>query len=307
MNSAVCKTLTSKTQLSRLADTRNISECRSVFEQLLGFVGLNSDYIGKALNIFDDIFDLYNGNFSGYKSCNTEYHDFRHVIDVTLASVRIADSMLLNGEKLSLNNIFLVSIGAIFHDTGYIPEISDPVAEGAVYTSTHVSRSMVFADKYMSERNYSRDDIERTKQMILATDLSVKIPEIEFIDQETERFAKVLATADLLGQMADRIYLEKLLFLYREFKTAGLPFYSSESDLLTKTLGFFKLMEKRFGDPLDGLNELLIIHFEKRYGISEDLYRKGMDSNIKYLADILEQHPGHHREYLRRDNIVKKL
>ena len=293
-------------QLARLADTRNIEECRDVFFRLMQVTGIDEEYIQKALSIFDDIRALYEGRFKGYKACDTEYHDFRHVIDVTLASIRITDSLMLNGEKFSKNNIFLVGIAAVFHDTGYIPEINDPVENGAVYTSTHVRRSMVFAEKYMSERGYSVDDIEKTKQMILITDLSVKIKEVTFIDAETERFAKILASADLIGQMADRIYLEKLLFLYREFEIGQIP-YASEADLLNKTIGFCKIMDNRLEHDLDGVNKHLLLHFKKRYDIDEDLYRKGMDSNLKYLTKILEEHPGHHREFLRRDKIVGKL
>ena len=294
-------------QLARLADTRNVEECRDVFFRLMKVTGLDEELIKKALDIFDDVYRLYTGRYEGYKSCDTEYHDFRHVIDVTLASLRITDSLMLNGEKFTKNNIFLVGIAAVFHDTGYIPEINDPVENGAVYTSTHVRRSMVFAEKYMSKKGYSADDIEKTKQMILLTDLSVKLADIKFIDAETERFAKILASADLIGQMADRIYLEKLLFLYREFEMGKIPFYSSEADLLTKTIGFFKIMENRLTSDLEGVNAHLILHFQKRYDINEDLYRKGMDSNLAYLTKILAEHPGHHREFLRRDNIVEKL
>lgn len=294
-------------QLARLADTRNVEECRGVFLRLMQVTGLDEGSIEKALAIFDDVYRLYTGKYEGYKSCDTEYHDFRHVIDVTLASLRIADSLMLNGEKLTKHNVFLVGIAAVFHDTGYIPEINDPVENGAVYTSTHVRRSMVFAEKYMLQKGYASEDIEKTKQMILLTDLSVKLADIQFIDAETERFAKILASADLIGQMADRIYLEKLLFLYREFEMGNIPFYSSEADLLTKTIGFFKIMEDRLANALDGVNANLILHFQKRYDINEDLYRKGMDSNLKYLTRILEEHPGHHREFLRRDNIVDKL
>ena len=294
-------------QLVRLADTRNVEECRDVFLHLMQVLALDDVCIKKALEIFDDIRALYEGRFEGYKSCNTEYHDFRHVIDVTLASLRIADSLIIKGENFTKNNIFLVGIAAIFHDTGYIPEKSDPVENGAVYTSTHVRRSMVFAEKYMSERGYSVDDIEKTKQMILLTDLSVKLADMKFIDAETERFAKILASADLIGQMADRIYLEKLLFLYREFEMGNIPFYSSEADLLSKTIGFFKIMENRLEKDLEAVNAHLILHFQKRYDINIDLYRKGMDSNLEYLTKILAEHPGHHRDFLRRDNIVEKL
>ena len=294
-------------QLATLGDSRNVEECRGIIARLLELMKIDKEEFDKALNIFDDVYTLYCGRFPGYKSCNTEYHDFRHVIDVALASLRITDSLMLIGEKFSRHNIFLVAIAAIFHDTGYIPEIDDPVENGAVYTSTHVRRSMVFAEKYMSERGYEPEDIEKTKEMILLTDLSVKLADIKFFDAETERFAKVLASADLIGQMADRIYLEKLLFLYREFELGNIPFYSSEEDLLMKTIGFFKIMEERLTNILDGVNAKLLIHFQKRYDINEDLYRKGMNNNLGYLTKILNEHPGHHREYLRRDNIVKKL
>ncbi len=294
-------------QLARLGDSRNVEECRSIIAHLLELMEIDQAEIVKVLDIFDDVHSLYSGEFPGYKSCDTEYHDFRHVIDVTLASLRISDALMLDGEKFSLHNIFLVTIAAIFHDTGYIPEKDDPVENGAVYTSTHVRRSMVFAEKYMSEKGYSAEDIEKTTEIILLTDLSVKLADIEFFDAETERFAKILASADLIGQMADRIYLEKLLFLYREFQTGNIPFYSSEEDLLEKTIGFFKIMEDRLTKILDGVNDKLILHFRKRYDIDEDLYRKGMNNNLAYLIKILDEHPGHHREFLRRDNMVKKL
>ena len=297
----------SHVQLATLADTRNFKECRELFSRIMQILSVGEERTEKAVSIFDDVHSLYIGEFPGYKSCNTEYHDFRHVIDVTLASLRITDSLIIKGENFDKNNIFLVGIAAIFHDTGYIPEIDDLVENGAVYTSTHVRRSMVFAEKYMSQRGYSAEDIEKTKEMILLTDLSVKLQDIKFWDAETEKFAKILASADLIGQMADRIYLEKLLFLYREFEMGNIPFYSSEADLLAKTIGFFKIMEDRLEKILDGVNAHLILHFQKRYGLNEDLYRKGMDGNLKYLIKILQEHPDHYRDFLRRDSIVDKL
>ena len=307
MNDFVIKESPYPIQLARLADTRDIGECRSVFAKLSEVLGLAPVQAEKSLEVFDDIRALYEGRFKGYKACDTEYHDFRHVLDVVLAALRIADSLMLDGEKFSKNNIFLLSLAALFHDTGYIPETDDPVENGAVYTSTHVRRSMVFAEKYMSERGYSKDDIEKTKQMILLTDLSVKPDDIEFSDPETEELAKILASADLIGQTADRIYLDKLLFLYREFETGHIPFYSSEEELLSKTIGFFDIIEKRLSNELDGLTGKLLLHFQKRYGLNEDLYRKGMSNNLKYLKKILAEHPGRHREFLKRDNMTGKL
>ena len=40
----------------------------------------------QALNrAFDDLVRLYYGEYPGYSSCDTQYHDLQHVLDVTLA------------------------------------------------------------------------------------------------------------------------------------------------------------------------------------------------------------------------------
>ena len=57
---------------------------------------------------------------------------------------------------------------------------------------------------------------------------------------ENEILGKMLGTADLLGQMSDRTYLEKLPFLYLEFKHAGIDGVGTELDFFDSTPGFTK-------------------------------------------------------------------
>jgi soluble cytochrome b562 len=294
-------------QLSMLVDTGNYDQARESVIQLFNFTGLDIVFVKKAAKIFDDVRDLYEGNYEGYRACDTEYHNFRHIMDVLLASLRLTDAVMLSDEYISPEGVFIIAVAALMHDTGYIPEIDDPVENGAIYTQIHVDRSIDFMEKYMLKNGYDQVLVKKIGQVILSTELKVKLGEVRFVTHETDKLAKILGAGDLLGQMADRVYLEKLLFLYREFKAGGVPGFDSEEELLEKTIDFYKQMEKRFREDLDGMDKLVILHFKERFGIDSNLYHNGMSNNIKYLHFILENHKGEHRNYLRRDGLISKL
>ena len=90
--------------------------------------------------------------------------------------------------------------------------------------------------------------------MILATDLARPLESLVFEDEGERRGALALAAADLLGQMADRVYLEKLLFLYYEFREAGIVGYDSAFDILKKTAGFYESTKARLDGPLGSVS-----------------------------------------------------
>ena len=114
MNDFIIKESPYPIQLARLADTRDIEECRSVFAKLSEVLGLAPVQAEKSLEVFDDIRALYEGRFKGYKACDTEYHDFRHVLDVVLAALRITDSLMLDGGKIFKKQYFSAFTGRTF-------------------------------------------------------------------------------------------------------------------------------------------------------------------------------------------------
>jgi len=294
-------------QLSKLVDPSNPDAVKEAVFKIFNYIKLPQEMVEQFSHVFDDIRDLYNGKYEGYRGCDTEYHDFRHTTDVLLATVRLVDAIILSGEKISTDGIFAVAVAAIMHDAGYIPEKDDPIDSGAVYTSNHVDRGIEFLKKYMDKNNYSKQIAEIAGQIILTTELKCDIKKIKFLSKETKRLAHILAAADLLGQMADRIYLEKLLFLYKEFTAGEVPGFASEEDLLLKTVQFYDIMKKRLKDDLDGVDQLMVHHFKERNGIDINLYHQGMENNIKYLHFILSHHSGSHRDFLRRDGLISKL
>jgi hypothetical protein len=105
----------------------------------------------------------------------------------------------------------------------------------------------------------------------------------------------MLGSADLIGQMADRIYLEKCRdFLYEEFVLAGIAqrenadgsieiHYASAADLLAKTPGFYENVAKKRLDRLfGGLHEIVATHFG-----GTNPYRERIERNIAYLKEVL--------------------
>jgi hypothetical protein len=140
----------------------------------------------------------------------------------------------------------------------------------------------------------------RISRIILGTDLGRPWESLVF-DSEKERIAaEILATADLLGQMADRAYLEKLLFLYYEFREAGIGGYDKAFDIILKTSGFYASTKNRLDVTLGRVSGRMKEHFNARYGIAQDLYSESVVRQMTYLDAIIADDSTNFRNKLRR-------
>ena len=256
---------------------------------------------------FNTTVNLFNGNYPGYRACNTEYHDLRHTTDAFLSMARLIHGAVLDGENFSDRHIILGLIAALFHDAGYIQEEHDIEGTGAKHTKNHVQRSMDFLKQSGPEHGLTDTEIAAARTMILCTEFTVDITAIEFPGAEIELLGKMLGTADLLAQTADRTYLEKLLFLYREFKEAGIGDYQSEVDLLKKTIGFYDFIARRIATTLDATDRFMHSHFASRWNINKNLYQQAIEKQRDYLQQILEIPDSDPRDHLKRDGIVNKI
>jgi hypothetical protein len=100
--------------------------------------------------------------------------------------------------------------------------------------------------------------------------------------------------------MADRSYLEKLLFLYYEFKEAGVGGYESAFDILRKTAGFYGVIKKRLETTLPQVSHRAIHHFMRRTGENRDFYWESIVNQMQYLDSILDDDSINFRKRLRR-------
>ena len=251
-------------------------------------------------SVFRKVSAIFNGQHPGYKPCNTEYHDLKHTHDVFLATARIIHGATLEGFKISKGMAHRCMVAALLHDIGYLQETEDDQGTGSKYTATHVARSIEFIEEHGSELDLTDEDVGIIADMVLCTDLAVDLADIDFASPEIELLGKVLGAADLVAQMADRSYLEKLLFLYNEFKEAGIGGYESHLDLLHKTVGFYDYVDNRLKTMLGSTDRFLDAHFKFRWQVSPNPYRQSIENQHAYLKSILEIPDSDPRDHLRR-------
>lgn len=256
--------------------------------------------------LFQDTIRLFNGDYPGFQPCDTDYHDLKHTTDTLLAMARLIHGAILNGLHFSKRDLFLGLASAMLHDSGYILA-RDEAGPGGRYTLVHIDRSIDFLKRYFFLNGYSSNDVDACEAILKCTGLNVKIPQIEFLSRENEIMGKMLGTADLLGQMADRTYLEKLPFLYREFKQAGMEGIGTELDFLDSTSGFHKVVMERLAHDLGGVDGYMRHHFHARWDIDENLYIAAIESSMRFLKTILKNHRDDLHDYLKRGNLMAKL
>ncbi len=276
-------------------------------EKIISLIDSDIDY-APLEEIFTDTVKLYNGEYPGYQACNTRYHDLDHTVMVFLATARLIHSLYLTGKSFKKNNIVLTLIGALLHDAGFIQTEDDKEGTGAKYTIGHETRSNQFVRRYFLTKGYREDDIIDCTHIIQCTILALSPKDIPFRTREIELLGKIVGTTDLLAQIADRIYLEKLLYLYEEFEEANVPGFDSELELLKKTENFYKVIsKKRMEEDLGGVASFMHLHFKNRWGIDRDLYQEYIDKNIEYLRSVLEKYENNYRQMLKRGGITKSL
>jgi hypothetical protein len=250
---------------------------------------------------------LYSGNFPGYRACNTGYHDFRHAIEAFLAMSRLIHGAVLDSESISERQIITALIAAILHDVGYIQEESDAQGTGAKHKADHEQRSMDFLSRHGFKFGLSAEEIAAGRIIILCTDMDTDIKTISFPTPRIELLGKLLGTADLMAQLAERKYLEKLLYLYYECKEAGVGDYESELDILRKAVNFYDFFEERLRTTLGGVDRIMQLHFASKWGINKNLYHEAINKQKDYLLKILKIPDADPRDYLKQGGLVKKI
>ena len=292
-----------------LADYIDMDSPEAVLHEVQIILGLidpamDSTRISDAFHL---VVGLYRGHWPSEQACNTHFHDLRHMTDTVLAMARLIHGAILNGHSMDYRQILTGLVGAMAHDAGYIQDKGDGTGTGAKYTIIHVQRSMDFIERYGRQCGLGAEEIPVCRLLIQCTDLEADIASIHFPSATYALLGKILACADLIGQMADRIYLEKLFYLFREFEEGQVNGYRDEMDLLSKTKAFFPLVGERIKDQLGGVDEFAVAHFKSRWDIPENLYSAAIEKQKRHLARILALGDCGPCDYLRRKNIVRKI
>jgi len=240
--------------------------------------------------IYEDIIGLFNGELPGYRASNTKYHNLEHTSSTTLAAARLIHGLNVQGQVFEPRLVQLCLIGALFHDTGLIQSTDEMEGTGARYTIGHEKRSIALMGEYLSEKGFSQEDISDCSHIIMSTELSLPLTEIPFNSEEVRTMGKVLGTADLIAQIADRDYQENLPLLFMEFEEAGIEEFKSPLELFKKTEEFYhSVVRKRLTGELEGVFSAALYHFRERWKIDRDLYDESIKFNIRRLKETVTE------------------
>jgi hypothetical protein len=248
---------------------------------------------------FADEAALFEGGFPGYLACDTLYHDARHTLDMSLAMARLVDGherSCAPTDRLGARRAMLGVLVALLHDSGYLKRASEShVENGAVFTKVHVSRSADFISAYLPQLGFAAE-AALAARLVHFTGYEMDIDDIRVDEPRDRMVGYLLGTADLIGQMSDRMYLEKCReFLYREFVWANIARetlpdgrevvrYASPQDLIIKTPGFYEYVARtRMEKKLGGVDRFAAAHFD-----GPDLYQSEIERNMNFLRQVIE-------------------
>lgn len=267
--------------------------------QLNGRFGpdFDSQLLGAALAHVDA---LYVGRIPGCLAADTPYHDLKHSLDTALVAARIADGMIAAGHPVSAEEMLLTILGALYHDVGYIRRDHEREIPGGALTEVHVGRSAAFFRDWLS-RSPLAEHADAAGAMLHYTGYEESVSALDArLPEPYRRLGRIIGTADLISQMADRYYLERCRdALFVEFSLTEKLALGSAAELLQKTPAFMaQVLGSRMERDLDGYYVYLADHF----GCAPDPYMAAIGRSARFIGQLAET--GDFRP-LRRDSSLR--
>jgi len=239
---------------------------------------------------FDWATACFTGRHPGYQAIDARYHDFEHTLQGTLCLARLLHGRHAAGAKPVMTQPMfeLALLSVLFHDSGYLKQRGDDEGTGAKYTPTHVARGAAFAREFLGKQGYDEIALVSVTNMIYCTGVNAELETIPFQSELERVLGFAVATADLLGHMAARDYVDKLPVLHLELVEAsrhggaqGARFtnYNRAEDLMRGTAEFWTSY------VLPKIND----DFQKLYLFLNDPYPDGPNQYLERIHENLER------------------
>src|SRR5690606_21336401 len=289
-----------------VTNTVNVSSTESVRQAVVSL--FSSLYPTSSLDpiwiAFHDFERIYGGFDADYHGIDTSYHDMQHSLDVSLALARLVagfDASVPAKDRLGPDRATFALVAALFHDAGYLRHrLRDSnAANGAEFTRTHVTGRGLFLERYLPTIGLD-EFVPVVSRVVHFTGYEIPLEKIELDDPKDVIVGRLLGTADLVTQLADRCYLEKCRDrLYPEFVLGGVAFddvpqgdirYRSGKHLLAQTLTFYQSsvhlrLERGF--------HAAYRYFEPYFGDANHPYLAFIRKNLTFLLKVLKHEQWH--------------
>ncbi|MBE9114473.1 metal-dependent phosphohydrolase [Lusitaniella coriacea LEGE 07157] len=186
------------------------------------------------------------------------YHNVEHTIFVTLVGQEVLRGRHIQEGGVSCEDWLHFQISLLCHDIGYVRGVcqadrarkglyatgvgnemmhTPPGASDACMAPYHVDRGKLFVQERFG--GHKLIDAEMLKENIELTRFPVPADEDH---KDTENYPGLVRAADLIGQLSDPRYLQKIPALFYEFEEMGtnkILGYKTPGDLRTKYPSFY--------------------------------------------------------------------
>lgn len=199
--------------------------------------GYTLTYGGLKPNYADIIAWVGNMGLENIANSNALYHTVEHTIFVSLVGQEILRGKHIREGGVSCEDWLHFMISLVCHDIGYVKGVCrgdvislrtyatgtngglvtlPPGATDASLTDYHVDRGKLFIEERFGGHHLI--DAERIKGNIELTRFPVPL---DSDHQDTTNYPGLVRAADLIGQLSDPRYLEKIPCLFYEFEETG--------------------------------------------------------------------------------------
>ena len=276
-------------------------------------LNISREEYGRALprlgRLLSEVEGLYTGRWPSHEACEVPYHDFAHALDAAVAVARMAAGWNRAHPEIGFSKELFCSMVAagLFHDSGYIKDKGDHDGLGGKFTLTHVQRGMKIASDYLTRSRWPAWAVRFVTRAISLTDYQQE-PDINklFSREQELAAARIIPTADLIAQIADNRYIEKLDGLFAEFKEMyehqdqrrlaadGTPVFRSAQEIRDGIISFYEGFVAPRLNKFGHMDRYLAVYF----GSNRNPYHENIAANLsshllgdstrwQHLADVL--------------------
>ena len=222
-----------------------------------------SEIVPEAPTEYKDIIaDAVHASLNVISLSDAMYHDVEHTCLVTLCGQEIFCGKKIKDGDLSAYDWLHFTISLLLHDIGYVRNILDedngddqivndnnehvcltPGQTDATLTAFHVERGKLF----INQRNWNEIINKKTLMDLISYTQFPQPERLAPVGEKEEKFealANLVGSADLIGQLADPMYDEKIPRLFYEFQESG----------SAKKMGYHSPQDLREGFPAFFIN-----------------------------------------------------
>ncbi|MFW6296510.1 MAG: Npun_R2479 family HD domain-containing metalloprotein [Halothece sp.] len=220
--------------------------------------GYHSIYGNEKSDYADIITRSANLCLGKISTTNALYHNVEHTILVTLTGQEILRGKHLRQKNVSCEDWLHSILSLLCHDIGFVKGICEQDRIDQRLYTTGIDQQMVSFSVGLTDASFNPYHVDRSKQFVLEQFAHIPAIDVETLKRNIEltrfpipsdqaykdtiNFPGLVRAADLIGQLADPEYLQKLPALFYEFEENGVTDhlgYSHPEDLRAAYPNFF--------------------------------------------------------------------